>query len=79
MLDTTGTMGQELEGLKARHPSVGDVRYIGLFSAVELVKDRATREPMVPFNAAPAQGGDGLNGQATGVAPGKPGCGPPFH
>jgi len=50
-------LGEELEGLKARHPSVGDVRYIGLFSAVELVKDRATREPMVPFNATPSQMG----------------------
>jgi len=39
-------LGQRLEELKARHPSVGDVRYIGLFSAIELVKDRETKEPM---------------------------------
>lgn len=39
-------LGQRLEEIKARHPSVGDVRYIGLFSAIELVKDRATKEPM---------------------------------
>ncbi len=38
-------LGQRLEELKARHPSVGDVRYIGLFSALELVKDRQTKEP----------------------------------
>jgi taurine--2-oxoglutarate transaminase len=50
-------LGQELEGLKQRHPSVGDVRYIGLFSIIELVKDRATREPLVPFNPAPSQMG----------------------
>jgi taurine--2-oxoglutarate transaminase len=48
-------LGEELEGLKARHPSVGDVRYIGLFSIVELVKDRTTREPLVPFNASPGE------------------------
>jgi len=39
-------------GLKDKHPSVGDVRGIGVFWAIELVKDRATREPLVPFNAA---------------------------
>ncbi len=39
-------LGERLEALKARHPSVGDVRYIGLFAALELVKDRQTKEPM---------------------------------
>src|SRR5216683_1191968 len=29
----------------------GDERAIGLFSIVELVKDRATREPLAPYNA----------------------------
>jgi len=38
--------------LKDKHPSVGDVRGIGVFWAIELVKDRAPREPLVPFNAA---------------------------
>jgi taurine--2-oxoglutarate transaminase len=37
-------LGQALEGIKARHPSVGDVRYIGLFSAIELVANRETKE-----------------------------------
>jgi len=36
---------EKLEALKEKHPSVGDVRGMGLFFAVELVKDRATREP----------------------------------
>jgi len=36
--------------LKARHPSVGAVRSIGLFGIVELIRDRKTREPMAPFN-----------------------------
>ncbi|QSQ09265.1 Taurine--pyruvate aminotransferase [Koleobacter methoxysyntrophicus] len=42
-------LGQELEKLKSKHPCVGDVRYIGLFSAVELVKDKETKEPLVPY------------------------------
>jgi taurine--2-oxoglutarate transaminase len=50
-------LGEELEQLKARHPSVGDVRYIGLFSIVELVKNRQTREPLVPYNTPHGQMG----------------------
>jgi len=41
-----GWLGGELERIQRTHPSVGDVRYIGLFSTIEVVKDRATREPM---------------------------------
>ncbi len=37
-------LGGRLEDLKARHRAVGDVRYIGLFSALEFVKDRGTKE-----------------------------------
>ena len=37
-------LGEALEGIKAQHPSVGDVRYIGLFSAIELVTNRETKE-----------------------------------
>jgi taurine--2-oxoglutarate transaminase len=39
-----------LNGLKTRHPSVGDVRSIGLFGVIELVKNRETKEPMAPYN-----------------------------
>ncbi len=42
-------MGELMEELKAEHPSVGDVRNIGLFGAIELVRNRATKEPMAPF------------------------------
>ena len=37
-----------------KHPCVGEVRGVGLFWAIELVKDKATREPLVPFNASVA-------------------------
>jgi taurine--2-oxoglutarate transaminase len=38
--------------LQARHPSVGAVRSIGLFGAIELVRNRRTLEPMAPFNGS---------------------------
>src|SRR5437899_5792347 len=46
-----GVFGEALRGLQERHPSVGDVRGLGCFWGIELVKDRDTREPLVPFNA----------------------------
>jgi taurine--2-oxoglutarate transaminase len=56
IVDHARRMGQDvvapaLAGLAERHPSVGDVRGLGMFWALELVRDRATREPLVPFNA----------------------------
>jgi taurine--2-oxoglutarate transaminase len=36
--------------MKQKYRCVGDVRSIGLFSVLELVKDKATREPLAPFN-----------------------------
>ena len=42
-------LGQRLEEMKARHASVGDARYIGLFSALEIVKSKATKEPIDPL------------------------------
>ena len=35
-------------------PSVGEVRGLGVFWALDLVRDKATREPLVPYNAAGA-------------------------
>ena len=47
-------IGPALEKLKAKHPSVGDVRGLGVFWAIELVKNRDSRKPYVPYNAAGA-------------------------
>ena len=43
-----------LEKLMANHPSVGEVRGLGVFWAIELVRNRTTRQPLVPYNAAGA-------------------------
>src|SRR5437764_9549094 len=43
-------MGELMADLKARHPSVGATRNIGLFGIFELVRNRETLEPMAPFN-----------------------------
>jgi taurine---2-oxoglutarate transaminase len=45
-----GVMKQLHADLEKRHPSVGEVRNIGLFGIVELVRSRKTKEPMAPFN-----------------------------
>jgi taurine--2-oxoglutarate transaminase len=36
--------------LQERHPCIGAVRSIGLFGALELVRNRKTLEPLAPFN-----------------------------
>ena len=45
-----GVMKQLGADLEKRHPSVGEVRSIGLFGIVELIRSRRTRQPMAPFN-----------------------------
>jgi taurine--2-oxoglutarate transaminase len=37
--------------LQDKHPSVGEVRGLGLFVGLELVKNKKTREPIIPLNA----------------------------
>ena len=49
--------------LKEKHPCVGDVRHIGLFSAIELVKSKETKEPLVAFGLDP----DGTMGKIVGL------------
>jgi taurine--2-oxoglutarate transaminase len=43
---------EALNGLAAKHPSIGEVRGLGVFWGLEMVKSRETREPLVPFNGA---------------------------
>jgi taurine--2-oxoglutarate transaminase len=45
-------LGHELRALQERHPSIGEVRGLGCFWGIELVRNRETREMLVPFNAA---------------------------
>ncbi|MFF2504109.1 aspartate aminotransferase family protein [Streptomyces sp. NPDC058067] len=45
-------IGPALRELAERHPSVGEVRGLGMFWALELVKNKETREPLTPYNAA---------------------------
>ena len=45
-------VGPALAEMAARHPSVGEVRGLGVFWAIELVRDQETREPLVPYNAS---------------------------
>jgi taurine--2-oxoglutarate transaminase len=39
-----------LTDLGEQHPSVGEVRSIGLFGVIELVRDRKTKEPLAPYD-----------------------------
>jgi taurine--2-oxoglutarate transaminase len=49
---TGQVMAEMLAELVERHPSVGEVRSIGLFGAIELVKNKKTREPAAPFGGS---------------------------
>jgi taurine--2-oxoglutarate transaminase len=54
MVENAAAIGEEvlrpgLLELAARHPSIGEVRGLGVFFALELVRDRATREPIAPY------------------------------
>jgi taurine---2-oxoglutarate transaminase len=46
-----GVFADQLRALQEKHPSIGDVRGLGCFWGLELVKNRESREPLVPFNA----------------------------
>lgn len=45
----------QLNDLAARHPWIGEVRGTGAFWAVELVRDRETREPLAPYGASSSE------------------------
>ena len=56
IVEHAAAMGPVLHGLLndlgEQHPCVGEVRSIGLFGVVELVKDRKTREPLASWNSS---------------------------
>jgi len=49
------SLSRMLSALKEAHPSVGDVRSIGLFGILELVKNRETKEPMAPWDSSSSE------------------------
>ena len=55
LVEKAAAMGPVLHRMLAdlgeQHPSVGEVRSIGLFGIIELVRDRRTKEPMAPWNS----------------------------
>ncbi len=55
-MENAGRMGERflerLRGMQANHPSMGDVRGLGLMIGVELVKDRDSKEPAVELRDA---------------------------
>ncbi len=59
LVDAAAEMGkyieQQVDGLKEKHPSIGDFRNTGLLGCIELVKNRQTKEPVTPWNAKPSQ------------------------
>ncbi|GIJ30062.1 aspartate aminotransferase family protein [Micromonospora qiuiae] len=48
-------LGPGLREIAERHPSVGDVRGLGVFWALELVKDRETKEPLAPYGSSSSE------------------------
>jgi taurine---2-oxoglutarate transaminase len=55
LIEHTQKMGpvlhRMLNDLGEQHPSIGEVRSIGLFGIIELVRDRKTKEPLAPWNS----------------------------
>lgn len=49
---TGQVFAQELKQLMEKHPCIGEARSIGLFGAIELVKNRSSREPLADYNAS---------------------------
>jgi len=47
-------LGPGLRQLQEHHPVIGEIRGLGVFWAVELVSDRATREPLAPYGGSSA-------------------------
>jgi taurine--2-oxoglutarate transaminase len=61
LIDHSREMGEilleRLHQMEEKHPCVGEARGKGLFATLELVRDKKTREPLVPYNQnSPALG-----------------------
>ncbi len=59
LIENAAKMGAYLDAsmvkMREKHPSIGDFRNTGLLGVIELVKNRETKEPMAPWNAAPSE------------------------
>lgn len=57
ILDNVNSVGavlkEELLALQKKHKCVGEIRAIGLFSSIEIVRDKETKEPIVPYGKDP--------------------------
>ncbi len=45
-------LGPGLREMAERHPSIGEVRGLGVFWCLDLVSDQATREPLAPYGSS---------------------------
>ena len=62
--------GPELRALAESHEWIGEVRGVGAFWAIELVSDRATREPLAPYGGSSREMGAVVSAaNAKGVLP----------
>ena len=57
IVENAAMIGEEvlrpgLLDLATRHPSIGEVRGLGVFFALELVRDKATRDPIAPYGGS---------------------------
>jgi taurine--2-oxoglutarate transaminase len=63
-------LGPGLRALAERHPIIGDVRGLGVFWALDLVTNRATREPLAPYGGtSPAMGELVVESKKRGLMP----------
>jgi taurine---2-oxoglutarate transaminase len=66
----TDVLGPGLRELAAKHPSVGEVRGLGVFWALDLVANPQTREPLAPYgNSSPAMNATIAACKANGLLP----------
>ena len=63
-------LGPGLRDMAERHPVIGEVRGLGVFWAVELVSNRATKEPLAPYGGtSPAMNELVAEAKARGLMP----------